>query len=90
MTELRIAQELGCSRSHVTCATIHYGLQGMGAKRGHGPVKVSPIGKSELASLRKKGWKLHEIAIHFGCGVNHITKLIRKYGLPKSKAGRPH
>ena len=90
MTEFEIAAELGCNRSHVTRASIHYGLQGLGAKRGHGRITLKPIEKRELAALRKKGWKLHEIANHFGCGVNHISVLIRKYDLPKSKAGRPH
>lgn len=90
MTEFEIADKLGCHRSHVTCATIHYGLQGLGAKRGHGTIKIKPIQKRELADLRNKGWKLHEIAHYFGCGVNHVTVLIRKYGLPKRKAGRPH
>ena len=89
MTEFAIAEKLGCHRSHVTRATILYGLQGMGAKRGHGPIKVAAISKRELASLRNKGWKLQEIANHFGCGIDHITVLIRRYGLPKSKAGRP-
>lgn len=90
MTEFEIADKLGCHRSHVTRATILYGLQGLGAKRGHGTITVKPIEKRELANLRNKGWKLHEIANHFECSVNHITVLIRKYGLPKSKAGRPH
>jgi hypothetical protein len=89
MTEFAIAEKLGCHRSHVTRATIVYGLQGMGAKRGHGPIKVAAISKRELGSLRNKGWKLQEIAEHFGCGIDHITVLIRRYGLPKSKAGRP-
>ena len=90
MTEFEIAAKLGCNRSHITRATIHFGLQGLGAKRGHGTVTLKPIEKRELATLRNKGWKLHEIAEHFGCGVNHISVLIRRYDLPKSKAGRPN
>ncbi len=90
MTEFEIAAKFGCNRSHITRATIHFGLQGLGAQRGHGTIKLKPIDKRDLAILRNRGWKLHEIAKHFGCGVNHVSVLIRKYDLPKSKAGRPN
>jgi hypothetical protein len=56
---------------------------------GIGGVQVKkPIDKKALKRLRDQGWKLKEIAAHFGCGINHISVAIRKYGLPLRGGGR--
>lgn len=93
MTEIEIAEKLGCARSHVTKFTMLYGLQGLARHYGiaRGGSSSSPINipRAELKAKREKGWKLHDIARHYGCGVNHVSVLIRRYDLPKSNAGRP-
>jgi hypothetical protein len=56
---------------------------------GIGGVQVKkPIEKKILKRLREQGWKLKDIAAHFGCGIDHISVAIRKYGLPLRGGGR--
>jgi hypothetical protein len=56
---------------------------------GIGGLQVKkPIDKKVLKGLRDQGWKLKQIAVHFRCGIDHISVAIRKYGLALRGAGR--
>lgn len=56
-------------------------------KRRGGTQTKKSIGRAELARLRKQGKTLKQIAEHFGCGIDHISVHLRKYGLPLKWGG---
>jgi len=51
------------------------------------PQREPPIDKATLATLRKQGWPVREIASTYHCSTSYITNLVKRYKLPLKSPG---